>query len=1502
MTYSKSKKIKSLTLILTILISSMMLGLISNNSNNKTTTIVANDQLQDKPMEIIDEILDNLESSQSGDWWNASYRYRKEIKLQEPGFFNRTNEPVDIYLTFEADTCHKVSLRVLERNNIELPYQLWNISYYDATYIQSSTITFLANVNKSETVLYFIYYSDINDNGKIQNPKQEYIAQSGFTSDLDELEGSLSIKTTEFTLELKEGMGVYNFSKGGVNYHTNESLAPWIKAAKVDTEIFSPDPAEGGAIHNWLVLGTPGDYVFEYFNTDWYHPVTATQHHIDITKQYVEGDYATGGDAPAQFLDETQQWNKWDAKLETGTYTNTNGYMDLNWYFSSQNSGQPEYRAMYASCYIRSPVDLNNVYLKVGSDDGIKIFRDGEEIHYNHVLRSPSPDLDIVGPLDFEAGRWYYFIVIIEENTGQAGFHFRFSTNPTPYGTSPQNDPGKIDNLDIALRPPLPVIETITEVSSDEIGPIFARYDITWEDNGDMRTSDTITVYNDYNLWKSERNFWWTSEQRNTNFSVVATIYDDSNNYLDQYFYDYNYQSAGKNKKDFTAENYTVIWDDDSGTNFNSLGIFISNIGGTATLDELYWAVDYDAPEIINLRPGNQTNLNNGIGGSSNNLEITFWEYFDDNVGPGGYNKANETFSGTYNSLINPLIQTKKKVEASFFDLTANVTDRDGYVVEGVTVHIYNATSKQYLSNQITDENGIATFTRLTRDNYTLNCTFQKYGQPEFPVKGDVDVNLNTSKIIQLENLNLTSLILELRRRDDPSELIKGADVRFYEKNATGDLNLKGTEISDDNGKVSFVWENISQSIANISVEVIVLGEWYELNKTGITGAHFINYTFESRKEDVIGVASESYDTELNIITPTIIPINYLYKGEGINIAVKYNYTYGVFTDQAIDDADVTFNILNSSLEVIGTGQFNDDIIPLGFYNVTIDTNAYNIIAGYTTYFIEITARRQGYAPQTKIIPIQLLEIWTNLTASESSNNLVVSWNENIIIRVYYNDTLFGRDIGLNESTVTYNIPGRKSGEFTTDFNNGFYELVLNSSEVGVIGSYVVALSAVKTNYVFQGIFINLTITAINSELISNISGNRLIVIWNQKFSILLTYNDTENNKPISGADVSFTSSTSFGTVEDDFIDNGDGTYILTFNTTEFPYSDVYFLSISATGLNVYADQTLEIRLDILPIPTDINGRISIVSTIDIYVGREYPLYFDYNITGGSGIANAIAIYQWQKGSGTFTPDVLTNTSVEGRYLLDFNTELKPVDRYSLVVSFSKVNYESRSATIILNILTREIDASLDAEGLKNDQINIVKGNSVELEVELIDPLTNGPIKNADVVLEIGDEEFEFDEDDPGIYTYTFSTEEYEAFFTSQTITGLIIIKASNYSKEEIDITIVIEMEEVTDGVPTFFFIMVVAAIAAIVGSLATYRYIQIARIPTFVKKARKVKKSIKSGDKVSEALLYPTKEEYLVKTLGAKYGALGLSLDDLLGLKGKAKTEDSLKKNGGVK
>ncbi|MHA1257055.1 MAG: hypothetical protein ACTSPS_15805, partial [Promethearchaeota archaeon] len=329
-----------------------------------------------------------------------------------------------------------------------------------------------------------------------------------------------------------------------------------------------------------------------------------------------------------------------------------------------------------------------------------------------------------------------------------------------------------------------------------------------------------------------------------------------------------------------------------------------------------------------------------------------------------------------------------------------------------------------------------------------------------------------------------------------------------------------------------------------------------------------------------------------------------------------------------------------------------------------------------------------------------------------------------------------------------------------------------------------------------------------------------------------------------------------------------------------------------------------------------LNGQTDLAySNSKIWVQDPHYYNFTYrdllkptdNITGDLDLA----IYSWQQlddngniiagktGSGSLSQNA------DKTYTLNFGTSYRPVGFYQIYITIAKDNYEKRFALLNIEIMLREFDADLDAKGLKDDQINIVKGDEVELEIELLDETRgNIPLTGAKVVLDIGGEEYEFDEDDPGIYTYTFDTEEFEAFFTSQTLTGEIIIKKANFTTEEIDITIVVEMEEISEGVPTFYFIMVVAAITAIVGSLVSYRIIQQARIPKHVKRLREVKKKIKARDSIPKSLLVPSKEEFIVKQLGEAYNMLGVSLEETLGIKdnkSKASSEikDSIKQKG---
>jgi hypothetical protein len=155
-----------------------------------------------------------------------------------------------------------------------------------------------------------------------------------------------------------------------------------------------------------------------------------------------------------------------------------------------------------------------------------------------------------------------------------------------------------------------------------------------------------------------------------------------------------------------------------------------------------------------------------------------------------------------------------------------------------------------------------------------------------------------------------------------------------------------------------------------------------------------------------------------------------------------------------------------------------------------------------------------------------------------------------------------------------------------------------------------------------------------------------------------------------------------------------------------------------------------------------------------------------------------------------------------------------------------------------------------------------------------------------------------------GFYTFTLNGADLpDAFFLPQTISALISMDKTYYDSEELTISIVVGMVEIFPGFPMFYFLMIVIGIAAVAGSLIIYRQIQRARIPKFVKKVREMSKNIKGRKSISDSLLYPTKEEYIIKKLGDKWDMLGLSLDEIYGLdkKKRKKLPETPESEGGV-
>jgi len=263
--------------------------------------------------------------------------------------------------------------------------------------------------------------------------------------------------------------------------------------------------------------------------------------------------------------------------------------------------------------------------------------------------------------------------------------------------------------------------------------------------------------------------------------------------------------------------------------------------------------------------------------------------------------------------------------------------------------------------------------------------------------------------------------------------------------------------------------------------------------------------------------------------------------------------------------------------------------------------------------------------------------------------------------------------------------------------------------------------------------------------------------------------------------------------------------------------------------------------------------------------------------------------YRWEKydsenniidsGEGTLI------TSIDNLYILDFNTETLTAGEYFLLIILNKDNYESKMGFFTLYIEKREIKYNLSDNFIKN-QVGVVKGNIIPIEIHLTDPTKgNIPLMNATIKLTINNITYEFGELENGMYILNYPTSNVNAFFTSKTFTGIINITKEDYISEEFAITVVVQMEEIFPGMPTFYFLIIIFAIVASIGSIAAYRVYKHATIPLFVKRTKAMRKAIKGSQSISDSLIYPIKEIFIGEIVRDKWNKLGLSLGDILGI-----------------
>ncbi|MHA1341136.1 MAG: FG-GAP-like repeat-containing protein [Promethearchaeota archaeon] len=542
--------------------------------------------------------------------------------------------------------------------------------------------------------------------------------------------------------------------------------------------------------------------------------------------------------------------------------------------------------------------------------------------------------------------------------------------------------------------------------------------------------------------------------------------------------------------------------------------------------------------------------------------------------------------------------------------------------------------------------------------------------------------------------------------------------------------------------------------------------------------------------------------------------------------------------------------------------------------------------------------------------------------------NPTYNFDEDILVRVNItaNNTQDGnpaQPIPASVQIYVYSIMTSQIVYTQNNLNNeqlGVYNYTFNFKDAGIslpTDSYSFLLTIIAQTPGYGSdpdpVVATITINPINAQLnayensnniLTDITNTKIQKHWGDVFNITLNYHSATAN--ISNADVylDWDFDSNIKLAQD--ITLGSGYYTFEINTSKADKLGTYRITFFANQTNYTTDSAKYVDLEILPIQTTIAANYTLLGQqyqiaetsqllnkkISINVSQSFIITFKYEDSNDNGINAAGTItYTWIKYNENNEVDQTgEGTLIEignGYYNLDIDTETLSVGEYTIIINVAKDKYEERQAAITLEILERLIQTTAKGSfaGPTNFEIKQTKDNTFNLSVSLRDLSENlQPLLGATVTFTYEGKIITLlDDDNDGIYTAILDVSEYNSFFSPVTITGKIDIIKANYTSQQYSVTIVIKMDEIFEGFPTFYFALIVGVAAILSISLITYRAIVNARIPEFIRKCDATINAITKKKKISTEPITITKWQYLIDTLGPDWESIALDFKDSL-------------------
>ena len=655
------------------------------------------------------------------------------------------------------------------------------------------------------------------------------------------------------------------------------------------------------------------------------------------------------------------------------------------------------------------------------------------------------------------------------------------------------------------------------------------------------------------------------------------------------------------------------------------------------------------------------------------------------------------------------------------------------------------------------------------------------------------------------------------------------------------------------------------------------------------SGLHLINLSAISDRDGYAYAPKNSYETPFWYLTNRVYNFSIDVPG---NLNVDFNITY-IDPSQWIPAPGEKIKWFNYTLYQNSSITFN--VIPETLINFTQYDTDFNLSYG-----------------TSEVLWGENMVFWAEFLSTDDdwkTSDFVSKPPGSCILTI----KLAGSDEILRTVEMNYNSNGNysliyNSGLISAGNNWEYYNIEIN-------GYHPIYDDPTPLVYLVKVIAKPTTISVHNYSSLEIIPSKEYSTYFDEYINITVRYSETEFGSPLTDALLSYEwIGLNPITIFSDPLNTDYFTF--TINTADAQSTGLKIISITASFENYTTRSNFLIYLKILERKTTLNDQSEDLyySSAKIYVQDQKNFIFTYRDANTNNIVGDLTVYNyvWEElyANGSKVPGSIGSGSLSQNlnhsYTLDFNTEFKPVGFYFLYVTLKQNNYEQKNAFIYIEIMLRKFTATVQEPQLgTNNQISISKGTDLYFKIYLWDDTRGEELQNAIVKFNFRGINYTLDPilNEPGTYNATLQTRDVDTFFMAQTFVGKLFISAANFTKQEFTITITVKMEEIWPGMPTFYFILITASIAGVVGSIIAYRVVQQARIPKHVKKIRKVKGLIKSKKTITDTYLVPSKENMIAQFFGEEWKEIGLSIEESLGinnLKKKVALKDKISKEGG--